>query len=129
MVRKTAAITTSIASAVSASGTLKHSSRTRFITPTVPACTATGPMPERTRRIALTPIAALASSPVERSVKNFVGSLNSRSHTAGWRVLSMRPSIRRMVRFWSSMKAADTMPVTMTASETCTMRSFSARGT
>lgn len=122
-------MTISIAIAVNASGTLKQNRRTRFIAPTVPACTAIGPMPDSTRRMALMPIAALASSPVDRSVKNLVGRRNSRSHTAGWSVLSMRPSMRRMVRFCISMKTAETMLVTMTASETCTMRLFSALGT
>ena len=68
------------------------------------------------------PIAALASSPVERSVKNFVGSRSSRSQTAGWSVASIRPSIRSMVRFCSSMKAAATTLVTITARQTCTIR-------
>ena len=61
------------------------------------------------RRMVLMPIAALASSPVERSAKNFVGSRSSRSHTAGCSALSMRPSMRRMVMFCSSMNAAETM--------------------
>lgn len=75
------------------------------------------------------PIAALASSPVERSVKNFVGSRSSRSQTAGWSVLSIRPSIRRTVRFCRSMKAAETTLVIMMAREACTIRLLSALGT
>ncbi len=75
------------------------------------------------------PIAALASSPVERSVKNFVGSRNSRSQTAGWSVASIRPSIRSRVRFCSSMKAADTTLLIMTASETWTISAVCAFGT
>lgn len=81
------------------------------------------------RRIELMPMAALASSPVERDAKNRVGSLNRRSHTAGWSALSILPSMRRIVRFCSSMNAADTMLVTMTARETCTIRSVWAFGT
>lgn len=41
----------------------------------------------------------------------------------------MRPSIRRMVRFWRSMKAAETMLVIITARDTWTMRLFSPFGT
>lgn len=75
------------------------------------------------------PIAALASSPVERSAKNFVGSLSSRSHTAGWSVASIRPSSRSMVRFCSSMNAAATTPLTITARHTCTISPCWAFGT
>ena len=79
--------------------------------------------------MALMPIAALASSPVERSVKNLVGSRNSLSHTAGCNALSIRPSIRSTVRFCNSMKAAETTLVMMTARETWTIRLLSALGT
>lgn len=75
------------------------------------------------------PMAALASSPVERSVKNVVGSLSSRSHTAGWSVASIRPSSRKMVMFWSSMKAAATTALTSTARHTCWISPCWARGT
>ena len=75
------------------------------------------------------PIAALASSPVERSVKNFVGSLSSRSQTAGWSVASIRPSSRRMVRFSSSMKAAATTLLIITARQTWTISPVCAFGT
>ncbi len=86
-------------------------------------------MPAIIRRMELMPIAALASSPVERSVKNFVGSLNNRSQTAGWSVDSIRPSSRRMVRFCISMKAAATTLLIITARQTCTIRSLWAFGT
>lgn len=75
------------------------------------------------------PIAALASSPVEREAKKRVGSRSSRSHTAGCSAPSIRPSIRRIVRFCNSMNAADTMLVTITATDTWTIRSDSAFGT
>lgn len=79
--------------------------------------------------MALTPIAALASSPVERSAKKDVGSRSSRSQIAGCKVASMRPSTRSRVRFCSSMKAAETTLLTMIAQETCTISPVSAPGT
>lgn len=97
--------------------------------PTVPACTITELMPDSTRRIALMPMAALASSPVERSAKNRVGSLSSRSQTAGWRVASTRPSTRRMAVFCISMNAVETTVVATIASAVWTIRLFSAFGT
>lgn len=118
-----------IAASASASGELWKRCSPRLTAPTVPACTATGPTPVITRRIALIPIAALASSPVERSVKNFVGSLNSRSHTAGCRVLSIRRSIRGRVRLCSSMNVAPTTLVIIRTRHTCAIRSVCARGT
>lgn len=75
------------------------------------------------------PIAALASSPVERWVKNRVGSRSSLSHTAGWSAASIRPSSRRMDRFSSSVNAAATTPLTITARHTCTMGPVCALGT
>lgn len=74
-------------------------------------------------------MAALASSPVERDVKNFVGSRNSLSHTAGWSVASIRPSSRSMVRFCISMKAADTTLAIMMARQNWTIRLSWAFGT
>ncbi len=115
--------------AASAIGTLYQSSSTRFIAPTVTDCATVGPTPASSLRIALMPMAALASSPVERSVKNVVGSLSSRSQTAGWSVASTRPSNRRTVRFCSSMKAAATTPLSITARHTCAISPVWAFGT
>lgn len=122
-------MTTSMPRAARASGTLYRRSRTRFIAPTVVAWTATGPTPASTRRMALMPMAALASSPVERPAKNPVGRRSRRSHTAGCRVASIRPSTRSTVRFCVSMNAAHTRPVTATASAAWTMSPVSASGT
>ncbi len=116
-------------SAASAIGTLNHSSSPRFTAPTVTDWVTVGPTPASIRRIALIPIAALASSPVDRSVKNRVGSRSSLSHTAGWSVASTRPSSRSRVRFCSSMNAAATTLLSITARHTCTMRSVRAVGT
>lgn len=115
--------------AARAMGTLYQSSRPRFTAPTVTDWATTGPTPARVRRIALMPMAALASSPVERDAKNFVGSLSKRSQTAGWRVASIRPSIRRIVRFCSNRNAADTTLASMIARQTRTIRSSCAFGT
>ncbi len=122
-------MTTSMPIAAIAIGTLNHSSSPRFIAPTVTDWATVGPTPASSLRIELMPIAALASSPVERSVKKLVGSLSSRSHTAGWSVASIRPSSRRMVMFCNSMKAAATTLLSITARHTCTIRSVCAFGT
>ncbi|CAM5635656.1 hypothetical protein SALBM217S_00589 [Streptomyces griseoloalbus] len=115
--------------AASAIGTLNHSSNARSTAPTVTDWVTVGPTPASIRRIALMPIAALASSPVDRSVKNRVGSLSSLSHTAGWSVASTRPSSRSSVRFCNSMNAAATTLLRITARHTCTIRSVCAFGT
>ncbi len=86
-------------------------------------------MLDSTRRIALMPMAALASSPVERWAKNFVGRRSSRSQTAGCNVASIRPSTRRIAVFCISMNAVDTTVVATSASDVWTIRLFSAFGT
>ncbi|CAM5483124.1 hypothetical protein SHIRM173S_11869 [Streptomyces hirsutus] len=125
----TAATASSIPIAARAIGTLNHSSSPRFTAPTVTDWATVGPTPASFRRMALMPMAALASSPVERSVKNDVGSRSSLSHTAGWSAASTRPSSRSRVRFCSSMKAAATTLLRITARHTCTISPVCAFGT
>ncbi len=127
--RKTTETTSSTPIAASAIGTLCTSSSTRLTPATVTDCTAVGPIPDSTRRIALMPIAALASSPVERSAKKAVGSRSSRSQTAGCNAASIRPSRRSSVNDWSSMNAAETTPATITATHICAISPVCARGT
>ncbi len=122
-------MTTSMPIAAMAIDGLYQNSSPRFIAPTVTDCATTGPTPASSRRIALMPIAALASSPVERWVKNRVGSRSNRSHTAGCSAASIRPSRRRMDRFSSSVNAAATTPLTITARHTWTIRPVCAVGT